>query len=88
MDIATSTESPQSLNPQLDVVEPRIQDGCVVENIEIPLDNAKGNNSQLEDLPQKVKKSKTGIRRFFSRVWKTLKKSALCCCCCLSVETD
>ncbi|KAJ8378874.1 hypothetical protein AAFF_G00233760 [Aldrovandia affinis] len=61
----------------------------IVENIEIPLDNAKGDNHQLEDLPQKVKKSKTGIRRFFSRVWKTLKKSALCCCCCcLSVETD
>ncbi|KAJ8398837.1 hypothetical protein AAFF_G00417450 [Aldrovandia affinis] len=87
MDIATSAGS---VNPQLDVVEPRIQDGYIVENIEIPLDNAKGDNHQLEDLPQKVKKSKTGIRRFFSRVWKTLKKSALCCCCCccLSVETD
>ncbi|KAJ8355166.1 hypothetical protein AAFF_G00088970 [Aldrovandia affinis] len=87
MDIATSAGS---VNPQLDVVEPRIQDGYIVENIEIPLDNVKGDNRQLEDLPQKVKKSKTGIRRFFSRVWKTLKKSALCCCCCccLSVETD
>ncbi|KAJ8407053.1 hypothetical protein AAFF_G00287290 [Aldrovandia affinis] len=64
---------------------------CVVENAEIPLDNAKGDNSQLEYLPQKVKKSKTGIRRFFSHVWKTLKYSTLCCCCCcccLSVETD
>ncbi|KAJ8404422.1 hypothetical protein AAFF_G00341950 [Aldrovandia affinis] len=80
-----NTTTRESVKPQLDVVEPReIQDGCVVENTEIPLDNAEGNNTQLEDLPQKVKKLKTGILRFFSCVLRTLK----CCCCCVSVETD
>ncbi|KAJ8355168.1 hypothetical protein AAFF_G00088990 [Aldrovandia affinis] len=59
MDIATSAGS---VNPQLDVVEPRIQDGYIVENIEIPLDNAKGDNRQLEDLPQMISDEKHGVR--------------------------
>ncbi|KAJ8351098.1 hypothetical protein AAFF_G00151000 [Aldrovandia affinis] len=82
----------ESVKPQLDLVEPsEMQDGCVVENAEILLDNAEGDDSQLEDLPQKVKKQKKGIQNFFSRVWKTLKDSALCCCCCcccVSLESE
>ncbi|KAJ8361979.1 hypothetical protein AAFF_G00407430 [Aldrovandia affinis] len=43
----------ESVKPQLDLVEPsEMQDGCVVENAEILLDNAEGDDSQLEDLPQ------------------------------------
>ncbi|KAJ8404490.1 hypothetical protein AAFF_G00337570 [Aldrovandia affinis] len=78
MDCAASVEH------LLDVVEPSgMLDECVVEKAAIPLGNAEGDNSQLEDLLLKVKKPKTGVRHFFSHVWKTLKHSALCWCCCV-----
>ncbi|KAG5852680.1 hypothetical protein ANANG_G00065160 [Anguilla anguilla] len=68
--------------------EPLVEEGGKPDGfdmeIPVPLDTAAGDT--LLDLPHKEKKQKKGVRRFFARVWKALKRS--CCCCCVSTETD
>ncbi|XP_064183197.1 uncharacterized protein LOC135250617 [Anguilla rostrata] len=68
--------------------EPLVEEGGKPDGfdmeIPVPLDTAAGDT--LLDLPHKEKKQKKGVRLFFARVWKALKRS--CCCCCVSTETD
>ncbi|KAI1892302.1 hypothetical protein AGOR_G00131940 [Albula goreensis] len=65
----------------------RAEVGCntsAIEESAITPGDAHGDN-QLSGL-LKEKKKKRGVRRFFSRLWKAVRRS--CCCCCVSVEAD